>query len=238
MPIALSDGFLQSDDLAPVPCLGMESHRLEECIDRVRRDRVKGVFGSPGFGFTGSNLDFLPRMPWLEAVWFWDVDLQNVDGLYALQDLRFFGVHPKRPAIDFSRFGKLRRAVVEPREKDRGLGDLKELEVLHVWHYRPKQGDFSALTLPSSLTELQINWANAKSLASLPPLTNLKRLEVHRCRNLESLGDLGMKFPKLEDLIVMACGKVPVSEGARVAGDLPCLRHAHIQGARFEPAAG
>jgi hypothetical protein len=216
MPVALVDGFLQSNDLAHVPCLGMESHRLEDCIERVRRDRIKGIFGSPSFGFTGSNLDFLSNMSWVEAVWFWDVNLKSVDALYALQDLRFFGVHPKRPAIDFSRFGKLRRVVVEPQKKDRGLSELRHLELLNVWHYRPKEGDFSSLPLPPSLTQLQINWANTKSLESLPPLPNLRRLEVHRCRNLEYLGDVGAKYPKLEHFVVDACGRVPSDEGRRI----------------------
>lgn len=237
MPVALEDGFLQSHDLAHVSCLGIESSRLEECVGRIARDRVKGVFGSPAFGFTGTDLDFLSNLPWLEAVWFWEVDLKSVEGLYALHDLRFFGLHPKRPAIDFSHFGKLRKAVVEPRAKDRGLAALKELESLHVWRYRPKEGDFSALSFPESLTELQIIWANAKSLESLPSMPNLTRLEVHRCRNLEHLGDLGARYPKLEHLVVTACGRVRSSEGSRAVEELPSLRHADIQGVQFARAA-
>ena len=237
MPIALEDGFLQTHDLAHVTCLGIQSSRLAECVAEVRRNRLLGVFGSPSFGFTGSNLDFLSETPWLEAVWFWDVDVESVEGLYALEELRSFGVHPKRPPIDFARLPKLKRAVVEPKPKDRGLGELKELELLHVWHFRPKEADFSTLALPSSLGELQINWANVKSLDSLPPLPNLRRLEVHRCRNLEDLGDLGAKFPKLEHLVVTTCGRVLPDEGSRVVPDLPALTHAFIQGKQFARVA-
>ena len=233
MPIALEDGFFQTHDLAEVGCLGIETSRLNECVARVRDHRITGVFGSPSFGFTGSDLDFLAEMPWVEAVWFWDVNLKSIDGLYALQDLRHFGVHPKRPAIDFSRFPKLRKAVIELKEKDRGLASLNELELLHIWHYRPKDHSFASLALPKSLTELQISWANPASLESLSAHTSLRRLEVHRCRNLEDLGDLGRKFPSLDHLVIDACGRLQPNECERVIRDLPLLAHAYVQNVKL-----
>lgn len=233
MPIALEGGFFQTDDLAEVRCLGIETSRLNECVAQVRDRRIKGVFGSPSFGFAGSDLDFLAEMPWVEAVWFWDVNLKSIEGLYALQDLRHFGVHPKRPAIDFSRLPKLRSAVIEPKEKDRGLASLNDLERLHIWHYHPKDRSFASLALPKSLTELQINWASPASLESLCAHTRLRRLEVHRCRNLEDLGHLGRKFPSLNHLVVDACGRVPPSEGERVVRDLPMLAHAYVQNVKL-----
>lgn len=228
MPIAREGKFLQTHDLAHVSCLGIESNRLEECIARIRRKRIKGVFGHPSFGFTGADLDFLRQMPWVEVVWFWDVSLTNIDGLYALPDLQHLGVHPKRPGIDFGQFLRLRKLILEPRRGDRGVGSLPELGLLHIWHYRPAGRDFSRLEFPESLTELQIDWANATTLSSLPSLPRLRRLEVHRCRNLESLADIGVKFPQLEHLVVAACGRVTRAEGERVVADLPNLSHAYV----------
>jgi hypothetical protein len=233
MPIAREDGFFCTHDLAHVSCLGIESARLGECVDRVKANRVSGVFGNPHFGFSGSDLHFLSELPWIEAVWFWDVNLKDVEGLYALQNLQHFGVHPKRPPIDFSRFPRLRKAIIEPKAKDRGLETLDELELLHVWHFRPKDGSFASLALPPSLEELQINWASPRSLDSLPVHRHLRRLEIHRCRNLEDLGDLGGKFPNLEHLVVDACGRVPQSEGERAVRDLPKLVHAFVQRAKL-----
>ena len=192
-----------------------------------------GVFGSPSFGFDNSDLDFLSEIPWVEDVWFWDVNLKSIDGLYALQNLRCFGVHPKRPPIDFSHLVRLREAVIEPKTKDCGTGMLKELERLHIWHFRPKSNSFSSFDFPESLTELQINWAGLESLESLPALPCLQRLEIHRCRNLQRLGDLGKKYPCLEHLVVDACGRVPRSEGDRVIQNLPNLTHAYIQNVKL-----
>ena len=230
MSIAMEDGFYQDHERHGYTSLGIETLRSAECIQRIIDQRIRGVFGSPHHGFTGTNLDFLRAMPWIESVWFWDTPLDNIDGLYALGNLRDFGVSSKRPGIDFSRFPKLRQAVVEPKNKDRGLDALRELALLHLWHYRPKDATFTALRLPASLTQLQINWANAASLETLPPLPNLRRLEIHRCRNLVNLGVLSEKFPMLEHVIVAACGRVTSAEGERAIQNLHTLSHVYIGG--------
>jgi len=175
-------------------------------------------------------------LPWLEVVWFWDVALLNVDGLYALKSLKRFGVHPKRPPVDFSQFQNLREVIVEPRKHDRGLATLEHVELLHIWHFKPSTGTFQSLEFPRSITELQINWANVKTLDSLPPLPHLTRLEVHRCRNLESLGNLADRFPCLQHLVVDSCGKVPKSEGQRAVSEVSTLKHVFVQG--FKAGAG
>lgn len=229
MPIAQEDGFFQWHDSRHGPRLGIESSRLNECIERVKSKRIMGVFGSPSFGFDNSDLDFLSEIPWIEDVWLWDANLKSIDGLYALQNLKYLGVEPKRPPIDFSRLARLREVVIEPKTKDCGLGVLKELERLHIWHFRPKNNSFSSIDFPESLTELQINWASPESLESLPALPLLRRLEIHRCRNLQRLGDLSTKFPGLEHLVIDACGQVPISEGERVIQDLRNLTHAYVQ---------
>lgn len=228
MPIALENGFHVTHDLAHVSCLAIDSRRLADCIAALESRQIKGILGNPQFGFAGADFDFVKDLPWIEAVWFYDVNIKNIDGLYSLRGLRHFGVHPKRPSIDFSQFPELRKIVVEPRPGDHGLRTLARVEVLHVWRYRPNSKDFSQFEFPASLDELQINWANVTSLESLPVLPALRRLEVHRCRNLEVLGNLGAKFPRLEHLVVAACGRVHRGEGERVVRDLPGLTHAYV----------
>jgi hypothetical protein len=228
MPIAVKDGFYQTDDLSDVRSLGVETKRLTECVGKIREERIEGVFGSPYFGFDCKHLDFLRDVPWVESVWFWDVALDSIDGLYALEHLRHFGVHPKRPPIDFSRFPRLRHAVVHPKARDTGLDALQELDLLHIWHYRPASGNFSGLKIPTSLTELQINWANPASLETLTALPDLRRLEIHQCRHLEDLGLLGDRFPKLEHLVVSACPRLSVENAKRSIAGLQWLSHAFV----------
>lgn len=229
MPIRREDGFYVNYDLAlDGMSVGIETDRLSECIDRIKRDRIKGVFGHASFGFRGDDLDFLEQMPWVESVWFSDVKLRNIEGLYSLQGLRKFGISPTRPGIDFSRFSALSTAVVHPKARDRGLDTCSGLKQIHVWRHPPR-GKLFSLALPDSLQELGLFWSSLSNLDSLPSLRRLRKLEIARCRNLESLGELGSKFPRLEQLIVTACGKVRNGEGERVASELPHLSHAWVR---------
>jgi hypothetical protein len=236
LPIARDGEFLRYNDAPYGPSLGIESDKLAQCTLEIKESGLKAVFGSPSFGFAEQDLDFLNELPFVEGVWFWDVSLKNIDGLYALANLHHFGVEPKRPPIQFDRFPHLKTAVLELRPMDSGLAQLRSLQTLHLWRYKNKS--FASLALPDSLVELQLNWASISSLDSLQALPNLRRLEIHRCRNLESLGLLSEKYPNLEYLVVMACGRMSAEEGARAIKGLKKLKHVFVQTAVLvsEPA--
>ncbi len=226
MTITRDNDFLVNTDKDGRLSVGMESGCLDACIAEVAKRDAVGVFGSPGFGFEEDNLDFLRQMPSLERIWFWDVALRDTQGVYYLEDLRFFGVHPKRPAINFRELYALEEIVWHHIPQDTGIDSLDALRLLHVWHCNPKHRTFDGIPLPLGFSELQINWANPRSLVGLPPLHKLKRLEIHRCRNLESIGELTRITPNLEHLVVGACGRV--SDVPDVVQHLPRLRHAFV----------
>ena len=229
MAIERKDNFLVDTDLAGRLSVGIESENLSACVEETRRKNAAGVFGAPCFGFEEDNLDFLGDLPGLEKIWFWDVKLGDVGGVYQLENLKSFGVHPNRPGIDFSHLATLEELVWEYNKKDSGLEALEDLELFHAWHYNPKKKTFSGFVVPESVVELQINWANPSSLSGLPVMPELKRLEIHRCRNLETLEALPDIAPNLEYLVVDACGKV--SDGKTVVKKLPRLRHAFVRDA-------
>ena len=175
MTVERHDDYLVDCDLHGVVSIGIESARLDQCVTEVSRRGALGVFGAPSFGFTQSDLEFLARLPSLQKIWFWDVALRDVEAIYGLPNLRHFGVHPRRPAISFDRLPKLETVVWEHDPRDYGMSSLAHLSTLHVWHYRPRHGTFAGLELTPTVRELQLNWANPKSLAGLPELPYLKR---------------------------------------------------------------
>src|SRR5215218_208630 len=103
MPIAREGKFLVSRTLGNTAHLGLESGMLEDCVEEVLSKGYKGVFGSPAFGFKEPTLQALQTLPHLESLWFWDIELQDIETIYSLGALQFLGIHPKRPAIDFER---------------------------------------------------------------------------------------------------------------------------------------
>ena len=226
MTIERKGEFLIDMELAGGLSIGIESDKLSACVKEARRRKAVGVFGAPYFGFKQDNLNFLAELPDLKSIWFWDVKLNNVEGVYALKHLKKFGIHPKRPGIDFSRLATLEQLVWDYNKKDTGVEALKRLKLFHIWHYNPKKKTFDSIVVPKSVTELQINWANPRSLDGLPVMPKLKRLEIARCRNLETLAALPQIAPRLDFLFVEACGRV--SDGKTVVKKLSKLNNAFV----------
>lgn len=229
MPIAREGRFLLTHDLVPgITSLGLETAMLDACIGEVQCQGYGAVFGNPAYGFRELTLDALRHLPELRHIWFWDMRLNNIEGLYALQKLESFGVHQERPPIAFDRLPALRQMVWMHRPRDSGVESLS-LERLNLWRYAPTQRSFANLRLPETLQSLGLFWCNADSLAGFPALPKLRNLEIARCRNLSSLAELPDLFPALEHLVISACGRMSAEEGDRVVARMPGLKHAFVQ---------
>ena len=205
MPIARVGEFLETPDLGVTHSLGIESRMVDACIAEIQRRDIRGVFGSSYFGFREETLDFLELVPAIEQVWFWDIDLKDIDGLYALGRLRYFGIHERRASIDFSRFPALHSMVWHPRTKDSGVEYLRCLSQLHLWRFKPKSKSYESLQLPQSIEKLEVNWSSPSDLQGFPTLPNLRELQFHYCRNLVSLDGIADFAPNLRKLIVTRC---------------------------------
>jgi hypothetical protein len=227
VPIQREGEFLRTHDLGITSSIGIESARLDACVAEIAARAIRGVFGHPSFGFTQTDLNFLADVPEVVQVWFWDVSLDSIDGLYALRGLRYLGIHPKRPPIDFSRFPALERVVWHHEPRDRGLGAATSIRHLDLWHFKPRAKHFSGLELPPDLESLTLNWANPATLAGVGELPRLRELEIHRCRNLATLDDLPRIAPNLEKLVVTTCGRL---SDHRAVAALPFLRVARQDG--------
>ena len=79
--------------------LGIDSSNLKNCIKEFNGRRLfrkpnkyNGVFGHHSFGFKESNLDFLKSFKTVKHIWFWDVKLEDIEGVYELTNLQSFGI--------------------------------------------------------------------------------------------------------------------------------------------------
>lgn len=216
--------FLEFKELGITPSIGIESPVLNECVTEAVTRRFEGVFGSSNFQFNEESLDFLCKLPQLKQVWFWDIELRDIDGLYALIGLKYFGVHEKRASIDFSKFPNLEYACWHPVRKDRGFEYLQKLKHLDVWRCKDKNKSYGNLKIPISLEKLEINWSNPVTLEDFPTLPDLKELQIHYCRNLKSISNLSRIAPNLKRIIITRCANL---EDYQVAIDME-LDHAYI----------
>ena len=208
MPIARQNEFLYAADLGDEPMLGLESRSLERCVDEAASRLIPGVFGSSRFSFSETSLSCLRRLPHLRQIWFWDVALSDIDGIYSLPDLSFLHLHGTRPPIDFQRIPSIRTLSIGWHAKDSGIAALHQTTKLYFWHHKPRTKAFRGAEFPPNLELLEINWSNASDLEGLPRLPRVRRLEFHRCRNLRTLDGVDELFPNTETLIVTACGRL------------------------------
>jgi hypothetical protein len=215
MPIARAGKYLETEDLGITHSLGIESSQLSECIEEINHRNIQGVFGSPVFGFIENNLDFFKKLHEIRQAWLWEISLKDVSGLYSQSELEYLGVFPKRPGIDFAQFKKLRTMVWQPVKNDAGLEKLENLASLDIWRYKSKNMTFNGLALPKSLRKLELNWCGQNEIDTLPCLPALEELQIHYCRNLNSLKGIGRLAPRLKKLVVTRCANLESFEEAQ-----------------------
>lgn len=220
-----SSGFYEWGD-PPKARLGADSARLDECIAYYHSADFVGWFGTGTFGFDQDNLDFLTQTPEAKNLWFWDVNLRDIDGVYALTELDSVGIHPKRPGIEFTKFPCLRQVVNHWNKRDTGISE-STITTYDLWHYKPRSKSFEGLEIPLGVKQLQLTWVNPASLAGLPVLKKLKELQIHRCRNLTDLSELPRIAPNLRKLLTTTSSKLDVTSGVT---DHPKLEMALIDG--------
>jgi hypothetical protein len=208
MPIARKGEFLFAPDIGEEPMIGLESPLLGRCIKEAVTRQMPGVFGSSAFSFSETSLGFLHELPHLRQIWFWDVALSDIDGIYSLAHLSFFHLHGKRPPIDFSRIPSIRTLSFSWHAKDSGIHTLHGVTKFYFWHHKPTTKTFRGTEFPPNLELLQINWSNVTDLQGLPQLPSVKCLEFHRCRNLRTLDGIDVLFPNTEKLIITTCGRL------------------------------
>lgn len=188
---------------------------------------ARGLFGHDYFGFLEKDLNFLAlaklKPLWL---WFWDVDLVDVEALYEVEELDGFGIHTKRPGIDFARFRRIKSCTHHWLKSDRGITQAPISDYL-LWHFKPRSKSFADLEIPLTVKKLELNWCNPASLDGLPVLEHLKELEIHRCRNLADLSALPRVAPNLRHLLTTTSSQIVPTAGIL---DHPKLKTARISG--------
>lgn len=229
MPININDdGYISWPDFAarrdgaPLPALGIRSADLDECIDELKRREYRAVFARDHF-FNERSLDFLFRLPEVEAVSFGGVSLKSIDGLYSLPNLKVLNLVGKRPPIDFAKLEGLEYLNLGFTWGDSGFSHLKHVNFFQLSAYRPRDKEFSRHVIPPNIESLSILFSNFESLANLPVLINLREMRLTRCLNLSDLSGLNRKCPNMRSLIIEQSGGVTASEARRVVQKMPNL---------------
>jgi hypothetical protein len=226
MPIYRDDrNFLSYHDAWGGPAIGLESERLQQCLDEGHSRGFNGVFGRhPEFQET--DLSCLLKRPDLTSVAFWDIKVGDISAIYQLPKLTHFRISGRRPPINFERLPSIQHLVLEHHKKDTAVSRLTNLKSMNLWRFKADAKEMFKFVFPKGIEELGIFWSSVKSFEGFGIFPNVKKLEIARCRDLERLGDLKTTFPKLEHLVVDACGKLTADEAKRSLAGHQTVKHA------------
>lgn len=185
----------------------------DEMVSFLLDKHVAELELNDGKGWRGTDLTFLAEFPHLQAFSILDFKIQSVGPIHFLHDLRALEVITYcKTEISFSAFPRLEDCSLEWRPKATSLFDCMTLKALFVNNYDGKNTtSFARLTnleslalLNAPIEDLQglaalgklrsLRLANLKrlsSLAGIEELTGLEELEIHTCRGIRSIDEIG-----------------------------------------------
>jgi len=86
------------------------------------------------------------------------------------------------------------------KEDNKAAINFSKCRYLIIWHHSSKEKSYRDLPDIPDLEYLEINWSNAVSLEGLSKFGNLKRLELHYCIKLETLGGVETLNKEIEHI--------------------------------------
>lgn len=168
--------------------------------------------------FEGKDIAFVEQLPELEAFWIIHRTIDDISPIHNLRNLRSLKVHTYcRTAIDFSKFPRLERCVLEWRRGVSSLYDRPHLKCLWVNKYDKKHT--SEFARASQLERLFLANAPTEDLGGLDGLKRLRTLGFHRLRRLSSLKGIE-SLQGLQTLEIQECRKLESLSGVGKLGHL------------------
>lgn len=206
MAIIQQDGFDFFDDIKRNPdFLIIKAENLQVQIDYIKAKKIKSI--ALTYFEIGAiyNLNFLEEINFIERIMINDVDI-DFSGLYNLKNLKYaiLSVQNRKQYLDYSQFSQLKYLSIDWYSKFPSLKENKKLKELIIRKYKSKEMNFKDLDLPDCLENLEVIQSNIRNLESLS-VPSLKKIEVHYCRNLNTLNGIESTSDTLESLIVCNC---------------------------------
>jgi hypothetical protein len=191
----------------------LNSHWSDELVGYLVSNEVVELELNQAKGWKGEELSFLTSLPNLKSFEIFDFNIRNIEPIHHLHKLRRLGVTTYcSTRIEFSAFPELESCALEWRAKAASLFECATLKELFINRYNGKDSapfgklanleSLAILNAPlenlhglSTLTKLRsLRLANLKRLATLEGiegLTNLEELEIHTCRAIGSIREVG-----------------------------------------------
>jgi hypothetical protein len=172
-----------------------------------------------------SDLTFLKKFPlllYLEVIGREAVDVSILSGLENLRGLR---VDTPGTGIDFTWLPELEVFRGNWHPDNTNIAAARQLRTMHVWQFRPKSADLSALAGAVRLEVLHLVQTNISSLDGLERMEDLRRLQLAYAPKLKSLDAMALRDLGLRELEIDTAKSITSYDPA---GSLAFLRDLKI----------
>ncbi len=221
----------------------VESSRIEECMEYYFKNQLHELAINYVRGFSGKDIDFLHSYPDVTSLSLVLPPTADTSGIRALRNLRRLhcdgGI--EIDAVDHPNLEEFRGEWNPSHRYDA----FARLRVLGLWDFRPPSKDLTGLAAPlslrnlklvqpkiqtltglarfSELEELELAYVpkNVVDFADVGLLTHLIRLELEKCKGIQSYEFL-KNLTQLEWLEISGCADLP---SVKFLEHLPALQH-------------
>lgn len=210
---------------------------LEECIDYVLKNDVKGIHIDSYFhnmtddkglkffqklsettelridlsNYEKDNLDFLFALKKLKTlrIGINTKTVKNVEGIYSLNNLKALGLVTSGPKINVAKISTLEDLSFHwDNKRIEGVSNLPNLKELSIEFFNAKSKEFEELPSNNNITKLKLLRGNQNTFLRFPHFKNLERLETDYYNKLEKLEGIGKLSPSLKSLQIENSKKV------------------------------
>lgn len=206
MEIKIIDGFkiIPSEN---GPVLGIESDKLEACMDYAKKKKIDKIFLHSLDGHNFDNVDFLKENNFFTQISITD-DTINISGIHYLHNLKYLSLSNGKQPLDLRKFKYLDECSIDWNNKIKGLDEPNNISRLSIWKFKPGSKDFTDLSGCKGVNYLHITESNIESVKGIKKFKSLDHFEGHYLTKLETLSGLEDLSSHLKVLVFDYCRKL------------------------------
>ncbi len=192
--------------------LAIESNRIQECLEEMKRRNLKNMAINSAFGWEiGTQIDFIKDNLWIEGIQIGEdnIDISIINNLTNLKRLGI-GTAKIKGRLDFCNFPNLEILSVMWIEKQySNLYCATNLKFISINKF--PYDNFEKMSGFSKLEWLQLNYGKLKSVDGVQYIKKLKYFDLYSMPSLESLTGMKGITESLETFSIEKCKNADLS---------------------------
>jgi hypothetical protein len=200
------DYWVVKDDEGYGNALVLRSRWSSRYLDLITRYRIRVIRLNERLGWHESDVSFLVELPGVHGVDILSDKVTDVSPIFRLRKLKTLSLYCKaKVAGDFTQLTHLQCVGLGWRSVFGSVFDLGTLQTINIIGYPEK--DLTRWTSNRQLERLRLESRELETLRGIECFPNIRQLELYRCRNLQSLDEVGSSA-SIQELRISHCASI------------------------------